>query len=136
MYRNREIQMPDFLSRPVILPIIALLAFVFAGGDPSRAQTLSAVKERGSLNCGVGQGLLGFSSMDEKKEWTGFDVDICRAVAAAIFGDPAKVTFVPLDAASRFSARTGTFECVCAAPVEAVRVQDRQLQDGDRADES
>lgn len=96
--------MPDFLKRPVILPIITLLALVVSGGDPSRAQTLSAVKERGSLNCGVGQGLLGFSSMDEKNEWSGFDVDICRALAAAIFGDPAKVTFVPLDAASRFSA--------------------------------
>ena len=87
--------MPDFLKRPVILPIITLLALVVSGGDPSRAQTLSAVKERGSLNCGVGQGLLGFSSMDEKNEWSGFDVDICRALAAAIFGDPAKVTFVP-----------------------------------------
>ena len=56
------------------------------------------------LNCGVGQGLLGFSSMDDRNTWTGFDVDFCRAVAAAIFDDPAKVTFMPLDAASRFTA--------------------------------
>jgi general L-amino acid transport system substrate-binding protein len=47
---------------------------------------------------------LGFSSMDDNNNWSGFDVDICRAVAAAIFGDAAKVTFVPLDAASRFAA--------------------------------
>ena len=56
------------------------------------------------LNCGVSQGLLGFSSMDDRNTWTGFDVDFCRAVAAAIFDDPAKVTFMPLDAAWRFTA--------------------------------
>ncbi|MGB9316669.1 MAG: transporter substrate-binding domain-containing protein, partial [Pseudolabrys sp.] len=81
-----------------------MLALVVAGSHAAGAQTLKAVKERGSLNCGVSQGLLGFSSMDDKSVWTGFDVDICRAVAAAIFGDPAKVTFLPLDAATRFSA--------------------------------
>ena len=100
---DREIQMPDFNRRSVILPILALLAFVVAG-LPAGAQTLKAVKERGTLNCGVSQGLLGFSSMDDKNAWTGFDVDICRAVAAAIFGDPARVTFVPLDAVTRFAA--------------------------------
>jgi general L-amino acid transport system substrate-binding protein len=100
---DREIQMPDFEKRPVILPILALLAFVLTA-IPADAQTLKAVKERGTLNCGVSQGLLGFSSMDDKNAWTGFDVDICRAVAAAIFGDPAKVTFVPLDAVTRFAA--------------------------------
>jgi general L-amino acid transport system substrate-binding protein len=81
-----------------------LLAMLIAGSPPVCAQTLKAVKERGSLNCGVGQGLLGFSSQDDKNDWTGLDVDICRAVAAAILGDPAKVTFTPLDAASRFDA--------------------------------
>jgi general L-amino acid transport system substrate-binding protein len=96
--------MSGFKKRLLILPVIALLALLFADGDPARAQTLNAVKERGTLNCGVGQGLLGFSSMDDKNVWTGFDVDICRAVAAAIFGDPAKVTFMPLDAATRFTA--------------------------------
>ena len=95
--------MPDFEKRPVILPILAFLAFAFTA-FPAGAQTLKAVKERGTLNCGVSQGLLGFSSMDDKNAWTGFDVDICRAVAAAIFGDPAKVTFVPLDAVTRFAA--------------------------------
>ena len=95
--------MSGFKKHPIILPVIALLALLFAGGDPARAQTLNAVKERGTLNCGVGQGLLGFSSMDDKSVWSGFDVDICRAVAAAIFGDPAKVTFTPLDAATRFT---------------------------------
>ena len=95
--------MPDFKKQTVILPILALLAFVLAG-LPAGAQTLKAVKDRGTLNCGVSQGLLGFSSTDDKNIWTGFDVDICRAVAAAIFGDPAKVTFMPLDASARFAA--------------------------------
>ena len=95
--------MPDFKKRPVILPILLLFALALTG-LPAGAQTLKAVKERGTLNCGVSQGLLGFSSMDDKNTWTGFDVDICRAVAAAIFGDPAKVTFVPLDASTRFVA--------------------------------
>jgi general L-amino acid transport system substrate-binding protein len=96
--------MPDFWKRPLIFAAIPLLALVAAANHPAQAQTLKAVKERGTLNCGVSQGLLGFSSMDDKNAWTGFDVDICRAVAAAIFGDPAKVTFMPLDAAARFTA--------------------------------
>lgn len=96
--------MADSKKRPVILTAVLLLALVVAGSHAAGAQTLKAVKERGSLNCGVSQGLLGFSSMDDKNVWTGFDVDICRAVAAAIFGDSAKVTFLPLDAATRFSA--------------------------------
>jgi general L-amino acid transport system substrate-binding protein len=96
--------MSDASKRPIIFTAIMLLAIVVAGGLPARAQTLKAIKERGTLNCGVGQGLLGFSSMDENNNWSGFDVDICRAVAAAIFGDATKVTFTPLDAASRFSA--------------------------------
>ena len=96
--------MPDSKNRPVILSAVMLLVLVVAGSHPACAQTLKAVKERGTLNCGVSQGLLGFSSMDDKNIWTGLDVDICRAVAAAIFGDPAKVTFLALDAATRFSA--------------------------------
>jgi general L-amino acid transport system substrate-binding protein len=96
--------MPVFRKRPFVFAAIALLVLVVAGSHPAGAQTLKAIKERGTLNCGVGQGLLGFSSMDENNNWSGFDVDICRAVAAAIFGDATKVTFMPLDAASRFSA--------------------------------
>ena len=103
--------MPDLRNRPVILAAIALLALSAVGSHPAGAQTLKAVKERGTLNCGVSQGLLGFSSQDDKNDWTGFDVDICRAVAAAIFGDPAKVTFMPLDAAARFTAlQSGTID--------------------------
>jgi general L-amino acid transport system substrate-binding protein len=86
------------------LIFIALLAISIASTDRSDAQTLKTVRERGTLNCGVSQGLMGFSSTDDNGTWIGFDVDFCRAVAAAIFDDPAKVTFVPLDAGSRFTA--------------------------------
>ena len=82
--------MPVFIKRSIVFAAVALLVLVVGGSHPASAQTLKAVKERGTLNCGVGQGLLGFSSMDEKNNWSGFDVDICRAVAAAIFGDPQK----------------------------------------------
>jgi len=70
----------------------------------SSAQTLKKVQDRGSLLCGVSQGLPGFSNPDDKGSWTGFDVDVCRAVAAAIFNDAAKVKYLPLSAKDRFIA--------------------------------
>ena len=71
---------------------------------PATAQTLKKVKDRGSLICGVSQGLPGFSNPDDKGNWTGLDVDYCRAIAAAIFNDPAKVKFSPLSTKDRFEA--------------------------------
>src|SRR4051795_13559302 len=68
------------------------------------AQTLKTVKDRGMVSCGVGPGLPGFSSPDDKGNWTGLDVDVCRGIAAAIFNDPSKVKFVPLSAKDRFTA--------------------------------
>ena len=68
------------------------------------AQTLKTIKDRGMLSCGVSQGLPGFSSPDDKGNWTGLDVDVCRAIAAAIFNDPSKIKFVPLSAKDRFTA--------------------------------
>jgi len=70
----------------------------------SSAQTLKKVQDRGSLLCGVSQGLPGFSTPDDKGNWTGFDVDVCRAVAAAIFNDASKVKYSPLSAKDRFTA--------------------------------
>src|SRR5262245_33738950 len=66
-------------------------------------QTLKRTIRRDAVLCGVNTGLPGFSSADEKGNWSGFDVDFCRAIAAAIFGDPSKVKFVPLDANERFT---------------------------------
>jgi general L-amino acid transport system substrate-binding protein len=67
-------------------------------------KTLKRTVRRGDVLCGVSTGIPGFSIHDEKGNWTGFDVDVCRAIAAAIFDDPSKVKFVPLDASNeRFS---------------------------------
>ena len=68
------------------------------------AQTLKAVKDRGELICGANGTLAGFGLPDPQGNWTGFDVDFCRAIAAAIFNDPTKVKFVPLTAKDRFTA--------------------------------
>ena len=68
------------------------------------AGTLDTVKSQGFFNCGVSQGVPGFSNPDADGNWSGIDVDVCRAVSAAIFGDPDKVKYVPLTAKERFTA--------------------------------
>src|SRR5215210_3622820 len=86
---------------------VVALAVVLAAGlstQAATAQTLKTVKERGMLSCGVNSGLPGFSAPDDKGNWAGLDVDICRAIAAAIFNDPGKVKFLPLSAKDRFTA--------------------------------
>ena len=74
-----------------------------APAAPSGA-TLDAIKSRGSLVCGVNTGLAGFAQPDSQGVWRGFDVDYCKAVAAAIFGDASKVRYVPTTAQNRFTA--------------------------------
>ena len=81
--------------------VLATAGFAQAAAS---SPTLAAVKARGSLVCGVNEGLPGFSNVDERGVWTGFDVDFCRATAAAVFGDPKKVKLVPLSADARFQA--------------------------------
>jgi general L-amino acid transport system substrate-binding protein len=66
--------------------------------------TLDAVRARGFVQCGVNTGLAGFSQPDSKGVWRGIDVDVCRAVAAAVFGDAGKVRFTPLTSQQRFTA--------------------------------
>lgn len=66
--------------------------------------TLQAIQRRGRLNCGVHEGLVGFAYTDNRGQWRGFDADFCRGLAAAIFGDPDAVRFVPLTAETRFQA--------------------------------
>ncbi len=70
-------------------------------------KTLKRTVRRGEVLCGVNAGLPGFSIPDDKGNWTGFDVDFCRAVAAAIFDDPKKIKFIPLDANERFKELQG-----------------------------
>ena len=66
--------------------------------------TMAEVRERGTLNCGVNPGLTGFAAPDASGVWQGFDVDLCRAVAAATLGDPEAVNYVPLSGETRFTA--------------------------------
>lgn len=72
------------------------------GAAPAGAGTLDTVKARGVLNCGANGNLAGFGLPDAQGNWTGLDVDYCRAIAAAIFNDASKVKFVPLTASNRF----------------------------------
>jgi general L-amino acid transport system substrate-binding protein len=82
---------------------LAFGAALTMGTVAASATTLETVKSRGQLVCGAHTGLGGFATPNEKGDWTGFDVDSCRAVAAAIFGDPTKIKFVPLQAKDRFT---------------------------------
>jgi general L-amino acid transport system substrate-binding protein len=84
--------------------LVLLLPLLAAANDGAWAQTLKAVKDRGHLVCGVSQGLPGFSAPGTNSEWAGFDIDFCRALAAAIFNDAGKVTFAALSAGDRFRA--------------------------------
>jgi len=86
-----------------LLAVAAALSAVFAA--PAHAgKTLDAIKARGQVVCGVNTGLAGFSAADSQGKWTGLDVDVCRAIAAATLGDPEKVKWVPLTAQQRFTA--------------------------------
>ncbi|WP_295849985.1 amino acid ABC transporter substrate-binding protein [uncultured Xylophilus sp.] len=89
-------------ARPFVAVLLAALA---ATALPAHAgKTLDAVKKRGSVKCGVTNGVAGFSAPDTQGQWSGLDVDSCRAIAAAVLGDAKKVEFVPLNSQQRFSA--------------------------------
>jgi general L-amino acid transport system substrate-binding protein len=83
--------------------LAAAVSFV-AMAAGAQAATLDDVKAKGHVQCGVSQGLIGFSNPDDQNNWTGLDVDFCKAVAAAIFGDATKVKYSPLNAKERFTA--------------------------------
>jgi len=84
--------------------IIAFAAGMLLGGAALAQSTLDAVRAKGYVQCGVNTGLAGFSQPDSRGAWRGIDVDYCRAVAAAVFGDAAKVRYTPLTAQQRFTA--------------------------------
>ena len=77
--------------------VVAAVAITYERYD---TKTLKRTVKRDAVLCGVSTGIPGFSFKDDKGNWTGFDVDVCRAIAAAIFDDPSKVSFVPLDASN------------------------------------
>jgi general L-amino acid transport system substrate-binding protein len=83
-----------------IAAVVAAAAITYERYD---TKTLKRTRNRDAVLCGVNPGLPGFSSADEKGNWSGFDVDFCRAIAAAIFDDPNKVKFIPLEAGERFT---------------------------------
>ena len=87
----------------VLTVALGVTALAFTASVAS-ADTLSDVKAKGFIQCGVNTGLAGFSAPNDKGEWTGLDVDFCRAMAAAIFGDGSKVKFTGLSAKDRFTA--------------------------------
>ncbi|OUD09388.1 amino acid ABC transporter substrate-binding protein [Marivivens niveibacter] len=89
------------MKKSVFLGALTVAGLAAAGAS---AATLDDVKARGSLNCGVSSGLTGFSQPDANGVWQGFDVAVCRALAAAVLGDPTAVEFVPLTTQVRFTA--------------------------------
>ncbi|WP_336811308.1 amino acid ABC transporter substrate-binding protein [Bosea sp. MMO-172] len=85
--------------------LFAAFAGLLLAGTAAQAQTtLERVKQRGQLICGTSTGIAGFSMADGQGNWSGLDVDVCRALAAAIFDDPAKVKFIPLASKDRLTA--------------------------------
>ena len=90
----------------VITTLLSVAGFCCAvtAASAQQANTLNTVKTRGVLNCGSNIGLAGFGLPDAQGNWTGLDVDFCRALAAAIFNDPTKVQFRALSAKDRFTA--------------------------------
>jgi general L-amino acid transport system substrate-binding protein len=92
------------MVRKIITAGIVAAALLGATGTAYAGKDLDAVKARGVLLCGVSTGVAGFSLADSQGKWTGIDVDVCRAVAAAIFGDSEKVKYTPLTSQQRFTA--------------------------------
>jgi general L-amino acid transport system substrate-binding protein len=82
--------------------LLLIAGLMAACAMPAAAGTLETVRSRGEMICGVSPGVAGFSVPDEAGRWGGFDVDICRAVAAAVFGDAGKVRYTPLSPKDRF----------------------------------
>ena len=91
--------------------VAVLFAFTTETMAAKKSKTLKNTLKKGFVKCGVSQGLAGFSNADEAGNWTGVDVDVCRAVAAAVLGDANKVKFTPLSAKERFTAlNAGEFD--------------------------
>jgi len=88
----------------ILSALAAAVTFMVGAGTSVAGVTLSAVKAKGFVECGVHTGLPGFSNPNDKGNWVGMDADVCRAIAAGIFGDAKKVKFRPLSAKERFTA--------------------------------
>jgi general L-amino acid transport system substrate-binding protein len=94
----------NFKARKAVLGGLLASAALAVSAPAFADKTLDAIKARGQVVCGVNTGLAGFSQADSNGNWSGLDVDICRAIAAAVLGDGNKVKWVPLNAQQRFAA--------------------------------
>jgi len=92
------------MAKKALFTATTLAAALVASATTAQAGTLDDVKARGTLTCGVSTGLAGFSEKDANGNWSGLDVDVCRAVAAAVLGGADKVQYKPLTAKERFTA--------------------------------
>ena len=93
------------LTAKTLFATVCTTAVLGMAALPAQAgKTVDAIKARGQLICGVNTGLAGFSAADSQGNWTGLDVDVCKAIAAAMLGDAGKVKYVPLNAQQRFTA--------------------------------
>jgi general L-amino acid transport system substrate-binding protein len=88
----------------ITLALGSAAALALAVGPAQAGATLNAIKSKGFIQCGVSTGLAGFSNPDDAGNWSGLDVDVCRAIAAALFGDAEAVKFTPLTSKERFTA--------------------------------
>ena len=102
-------RLSTFMRRGVVAAVAGGIAAVFAGGvamaqlAPPPGPTVEAIKKRGTLNCGIDTGVPGFAAQDASGTWKGIDIDYCRALAAAVLGDPSKIKYTPTTAAARFT---------------------------------
>jgi len=92
------------MKRIKLAAVVAGVVGALAAVPAHAGKTLDGIKARGQVVCGVHTGLAGFSAADSSGKWAGLDVDVCRAIAAAVLGDGEKVKYVPLPAQARFTA--------------------------------
>jgi general L-amino acid transport system substrate-binding protein len=102
-YKFNDKEGEHHMRKSTFLKLAGLAALTFTT-SAAVAGTLDDVKKKGFVQCGTNTGLPGFAAPNDKGEWSGFDVDYCRAVASAIFGDKTKAKFTPLNAKERFTA--------------------------------
>jgi general L-amino acid transport system substrate-binding protein len=114
------------MKKALVSIAFGLTASLFATGASAQA-TLNSVKQKGFLTCGSNTGLAGFGLPDAQGSWTGLDVDLCRAIAAAIFDDPTKVRYIPLAAKDRFTALQSGEVDVLSRNSTATMSRDTQL---------
>src|SRR5262245_36177911 len=100
LYHPHSTRATDLMRTLPTAALVLCLSLLASAADAGTR--LDAIKARGAVTCGLGDNVAGFSRHDAGKNWSGFDVDLCRAIAAAVLGDPAKAAFRPIDILPRF----------------------------------